>query len=289
MPDLAVSGAMLWCSAGTVPAKVQRRRSLDIGSRGAAGVVTDTGASVDGDLWSPLRHQFLGDARLPYSFAEWEAALAPRAGVVQKTVSDTVRSIFRLALSYYLGARLKVNTGETEKNALALLSRASLTSVFTKAGLAPVLVDFTSPAGLARAQSRFADLFIKQLSRYENDITAAVDDAAQKESYQKYADTEVLSGIPVVELMRRLVKDEEKKGISHIAPGITLTKPDPLSISKQLEPVRPERGGSQFEYRTLSAGNWRGKFLEIGSQMFDLNTRHLDPQARKTLKERAGW
>ena len=85
--------------------------------------------------------------------------------------------------------------------------------------------------------------------------------------------------------------EKNGKGIIHIGPGNVLDQPDPINIKGQqvAELVRPEQGGSQFEYRTLSSGAWKTTFVNIGSQMFDLNTWHLAPAVRDTLRQRAGW
>jgi hypothetical protein len=177
-----------------------------------------------------------------------------------------------------------------EKNAVALLSRAKLTSIFATAGLRPEIADVYDPTDTGDEYKLFAESFRTQLTKHENDITEAVDTARRLGGYWASPAKQVLDGYTIVDMMTRLVMNDESMPISVITPGTLLTRPDPLDIRTHVaEPVRVEQGGAQFEFRTLSSVSWKTNFVEIGSQMFDLNTWHLDDAARATLKQRAGW
>jgi hypothetical protein len=249
-------------------------------------------AKVGGDLWAPARLQLIrgtapGNANVP--FDQWEAALAPEAELFRRTFADTVRSVFRVALSYYVGARDKIPSGQIEKNAVALLARVDLGDVFTRAGLTYPRSNLNPPpvSFQSYAQKLFAEHFTKLVRARSDDIADTVKQVLAEENYALHPNAEVLSEPSVVDLMINLV---DGNPIHQITPGIKLPAPDPLALAvKYAEPFRPERGGSQFEYRTVSIGGWRSKFLTAGRHAFLLNTEHLAPGPRATLGRDTGW
>lgn len=254
------------------------------------GISGELGKLVDvsGDFWAPARLKLVHGPGAPPNLAPLEGSIQPAAVILKRVFSDTVRSIFRVALSYYLGARRR-DSDVTEKSAVALLARGELHTVFTQAGLQPLPAAITTPAAsLGNPQEFFADHFEQEVRKHETAIEEGVEEARKQLGGTARAHADILADLSMTELMINLVRG---KRFHHTGPGSTLTAPDPLDITGQgvAEPIRPEAGGSQFEYRTMPVGSGLGKFIDIGEMVFELNTEHLPPDARATLRARAGW
>ncbi|MDN3354874.1 DUF4157 domain-containing protein [Actinomadura sp. DC4] len=227
-----------------------------------------------------LESQPLTAEEIELDTEEWETydklRSDSRAALLAKIVEDSVYSVFRVALSYYLGARQKVQEGTSDKNSVALLARMHLLDVFPKAGLPPHL------------QAAFLTLFSELLHAEEEEIN----DAVELPAYTGAANEDVLDHKgSIVDLMIDIVRGRNSEGKKFFStrPGTLLTKPDPLAISPVHEPIRLEAGGAQFEYRMVETGGWDDKFMALGRMAFDLNTEHLPPEAREELREETGW
>jgi hypothetical protein len=203
-------------------------------------------------------------------------------GQLRLVLDETIPSLLRVALSYYLGARRKVPSGQIEKNAVPLLARANLGDVFIKAGIKQWTVS-----------QKIREIFVSVLTEQQGRIREAISEA-QKEAntpYQQTPNTEVLRGEGTQDPVDLMIAILNGKKIEHIRPGRSLDKPDKLEIEEKGfdEPVRPETGGTQFEYRTIEAAGWDAKFLEIGQAAFNLNTQHLARQTQEAMARATGW
>lgn len=250
-------------------------------------------ARVDGPFWDKLRLAVVRNPALlpavppapvsapkeytaPSEWRLWEDNLQRDVIAPLLPVLDgTVRSLFRLGLSYYLGARSKVDRGQHEKNLVALLSRMELGDVFGKGGLA----DESVRGGVTR-------IIVDGLTKHD----ATISDVVVKHTglYRGYPDPNVLKERSPTEALIGLIGGTLESGLG---PGNVLPAPDPLDIAGKgyAEPSRPERGGAQFEYRMISTGSWDTKFIEIARQAFALNIAHLPANVQDQLWSNTGW
>ncbi len=233
----------------------------------------------EGEFWNPDRAIWVVNAR--GTLDEFEADIRARVFLpLVNILSDTLRSLFRISLSYYLGARKQVARGEIEKNAVPLLVRLNLSNIFKQAGASEYI--------WRRLSSHIANLLEKRSAEIDNIVAQGMTKQGEF-SYQKYANPGILpADLQPSNMMIRIMKGEV---FGHIKPGKTLIRPDLLDIKSKgyNEPVRPERGGTQVEYRTLDAGGWQLKFLDIAKDAFELNTQHLPPDQQARIAKDTEW
>lgn len=233
---------------------------------------------VNSDLWGPLRLKWMNSSTDVEGWAKFEERL--KADVVTPLiplVGDTVRSLFRVALSYCIGARLKIPTDEIEKNAVPLLARRDLGKVFFDDGAHHLL------------RTHVKSMILEVISTYAERIDELVGALHQEDpTILRPSNHEVLGNMSLSELMIKMIKGEVVK---QIQPGSSLDNNDPTNIQGKgyNEPHRFESGGVQFEYRTVSRGSWESTFMAIGQETAEHNTKHLPQTDRDEVLTKAGW
>lgn len=191
---------------------------------------------------------------------------------------DVVRSLFRLCLSYYIGAHVPLGDNEVNKNAVPLLSRQDLWQVFR-----PVAPLFGIWEPLSQILTELVIENAETLNQIIKDHIKAVRGSSQ------FANSEVLSqSLDFTDLILSVLNGKE---FYHAKPVMPLTKSDPLDIKqdKASRITRPEKEGPQFEYRQIQRNDWDQAFMEIGKTAFLLNTEYLTPELRDAAANDTQW
>jgi len=211
-----------------------------------------------------------------------------RAAALHSVAVPTLDSLFRFALSYYLGARIPLSRETIEKNAVPLLLRSDLGTMFQTAGIKPLFV--------------WKDILVPRLTEllkiHRDFIDSVVEQTMAENTGVNYAGSPhqgVLPGprMSPADIMIAMLNGDV---VGQITPGATLSEPDEMPVAEvsadaEHDYSTPEQGGTQVEYRHIDAvkGHWHNDFLEIARLSFALGVLHLPEHTQISMAKDAGW